>query len=210
MDVQIYTTPTCGYCVQAKNWFNAHGIDYVEHQLASEEEKLEFYQRVNDTQEQLQRSESAKQDVRLVASVPQIFVNGERIGGYAGLLENSEKILKRRGGGLTRFSEAYKPFYFPWAVDMVVKHEKVHWIEDEVDLSEDVTDWKGGRMTATEKDFVTNVLRLFTQSDVAVGQNYYDQFIPKFKNNEVRNMLGSFASREGIHQRAYALLNETL
>ena len=103
--------------------------------MASEEEKLEFYQRVNDTQEQLQRSESAKQDVRLVASVPQIFVNGERIGGYAGLLENSEKILKRRGGGLTRFSEAYKPFYFPWAVDMVVKHEKVHWIEDEVDLS---------------------------------------------------------------------------
>ena len=210
MDVQIYTTPTCGYCVQAKNWFNEHGIDYVEHQLASEEEKLEFYQRVNDTQEQLQRSESAKQDVRLVASVPQIFVNGERIGGYAGLLENSEKILKRRGGSLTRFSEAYKPFYFPWAVDMVVKHEKVHWIEDEVDLSEDVTDWKGGRMTTTEKDFVTNVLRLFTQSDVAVGQNYYDQFIPKFKNNEVRNMLGSFASREGIHQRAYALLNETL
>jgi ribonucleotide reductase beta subunit family protein with ferritin-like domain len=51
---------------------------------------------------------------------------------------------------------------------------------------------------------------LFTQSDVAVGQNYYDQFIPKFKNNEVRNMLGSFAAREGIHQRAYALLNETL
>jgi ribonucleotide reductase beta subunit family protein with ferritin-like domain len=51
---------------------------------------------------------------------------------------------------------------------------------------------------------------LFTQSDVAVGQNYFDQFIPKFKNNEVRNMLGSFATREGIHQRAYALLNETL
>ena len=65
-------------------------------------------------------------------------------------------------------------------------------------------------MTEVEKDFVTNVLRLFTQSDVAVGQNYYDQFIPKFKNNEIRNMLGSFASREGIHQRAYALLNETL
>ena len=210
MDVQIYTTPTCGYCVQAKNWFNEHGIDYVEHQLASEEEKLEFYQRVNDTQEQLQRSESAKQDVRLVASVPQIFVNGERIGGYAGLLEKSEKIIKKRGGSLTRFSEAYKPFYFPWAVDMLTKHEKIHWIEDEVDLSEDVTDWKGGRMTESEKDFITNVLRLFTQSDVAVGQNYYDQFIPKFKNNEVRNMLGSFASREGIHQRAYALLNETL
>ncbi len=65
-------------------------------------------------------------------------------------------------------------------------------------------------LTELEKEYVTHVLRLFTQSDVAVGQNYYDQFLPKFKNNEVRNMLGSFASREGIHQRAYALLNETL
>ena len=65
-------------------------------------------------------------------------------------------------------------------------------------------------MTDVEKEYVTHILRLFTQSDVAVGQNYYDQFLPKFKNNEIRNMLGSFASREGIHQRAYALLNETL
>ena len=93
---------------------------------------------------------------------------------------------------------------------MTTRHEKAHWIEEEVDLSEDVTDWKGGKMSDVEKEYVTNILRLFTQSDVAVGQNYFDQFIPKFKNNEVRNMLGSFATREGIHQRAYALLNETL
>ncbi len=210
MDVQIYTTPTCGYCLQAKNWFKEHGIEFVEHTMTTETERLEFYQRVNNTQEKLLSNKEDVESVRQVASVPQIFVNGERIGGYANLLQNSEKILKKRGGSLMKFSEAYKPFHFPWAVEFVQKHEKVHWIEDEVDLSEDVTDWKGGRMTETEKDFVTNVLRLFTQSDVAVGQNYYDQFIPKFKNNEIRNMLGSFASREGIHQRAYALLNETL
>jgi hypothetical protein len=34
---------------------------------------------------------------------------------------------------------------------------------------------------------------LFTQSDVQVAQNYCDLFIPKFKNNEIRNMLLSFA-----------------
>ncbi|MDE4984453.1 ribonucleoside-diphosphate reductase, partial [Francisella tularensis subsp. holarctica] len=33
---------------------------------------------------------------------------------------------------------------------------------------------------------------------------------PLFKNNEIRNMLGSFSAREGIHNRAYALLNDTL
>ena len=65
-------------------------------------------------------------------------------------------------------------------------------------------------MSASDKEFVTQILRLFTQSDVAVGKNYYDLFVPNFKNNEVRNMLGSFAAREGVHQRAYALLNDTL
>jgi glutaredoxin 3 len=109
-----------------------------------------------------------------------------------------------------QFSQTYKPFHYPWAVEITTRHEKAHWIEDELDLSEDVSDWKSGKVTQVEKDYVTNILRLFTQSDVAVGQNYYDQFIPKFKNNEIRNMLGSFAAREGIHQRAYALLNETL
>jgi ribonucleoside-diphosphate reductase beta chain len=125
-------------------------------------------------------------------------------------MEVADKLIKKEGGGLLQFSNSYKPFYYPWAVELTTKHEAIHWIEDEVDLAEDVVDWKTGKLTEVEKEYITNILRLFTQSDVAVGQNYYDYYIPKFKNNEVRNMLGSFAAREGIHQRAYALLNETL
>ena len=71
----------------------------------------------------------------------------------------------------------HKPFYYPWAVEITTRHEKVHWIEDELDLSEDVSDWKGGKVSDAEKDYITNILRLFTQADVAVGQNYYDQLI---------------------------------
>tara|TARA_R110000803_G_scaffold130241_7_gene197558 strand:+ start:9 stop:1055 length:1047 start_codon:yes stop_codon:yes gene_type:complete len=141
--------------------------------------------------------------------MPQIWINDEHIGTYNDLMAITDKLVKKKGG-LLEFSEAYKPFHYPWAVEITTRHEKAHWIEDELDLSEDVADWKGGKVTQIEKDYITNILRLFTQSDVAVGQNYYDQFIPKFKNNEIRNMLGSFAAREGIHQRAYALLNETL
>ena len=110
---------------------------------------------------------------------------------------------------LLNFSESYKPFYYPWAVDLSKKHEEVHWIEDEAELSEDVQDWKT-KLTDSEKEFITHILRLFTQSDVQVGENYHELLIPKFKNNEVRNMLSSFASREAVHQRAYALLNDTL
>jgi ribonucleotide reductase beta subunit family protein with ferritin-like domain len=110
---------------------------------------------------------------------------------------------------LLEISKTYKPFLYPWAVELTKKHEEIHWIEDEAELSEDVQDWRT-KLSAGEKEFITQVLRLFTQSDVQVGENYFELLIPKFKNNEIRNMLSSFATREGVHQRAYALLNDTL
>lgn len=111
---------------------------------------------------------------------------------------------------LQEYSKTYKPFIYPWAVEIAKTHEKIHWVEDEVSLNSDITDWSRGKLTQDEKAFITNILRLFTQSDVIVGKFYYENLIPRFKNNEVRNMLGSFAAREAIHQRAYALLNDTL
>jgi ribonucleoside-diphosphate reductase beta chain len=111
---------------------------------------------------------------------------------------------------LTTPSTVYKPFKYPWAVDYAISHEKIHWGEWEAKLQEDVAQWKSGAITAEEKRHITSILRLFTQSDVAVGTNYIDQFLPKFKNNEIRAMLTSFVNREFVHQRAYALLNDTL
>ena len=105
---------------------------------------------------------------------------------------------------LFKVSKTYKPFQYPWAVELAKKHEEIHWIEDEAELSEDVQDWRT-KLTADEKEFITQVLRLFTQSDVQVGENYFEFLIPKFKNNEIRNMLSSFAAREAVHQTAYAL-----
>ena len=90
------------------------------------------------------------------------------------------------------------------------KHEKIHWGTWEAKLQEDVKQWKNGGLTDAERKHITSILRIFTQSDCAVASNYCDQFIPVFKNNEIRNMLLSFANREGTHQRAYALLNDTL
>ena len=193
MNVEIYSKSNCPFCDKAKHWFKSHGYEYTEIKMDNEEQRLAFYQRVPNAR-----------------SVPQIFIDDKLIGTYDDFMKVAEKFVKKKGGGLMEFSETYKPFHYPWAVEITTRHEKVHWIEDELDLSEDVADWKSGKTSVIEREYITNILRLFTQSDVAVGQNYFDQFIPKFKNNEVRNMLGSFASREGIHQRAYALLNETL
>lgn len=110
---------------------------------------------------------------------------------------------------LTTFSPTYKPFHNPWAMQLTVEHEDIHWTENELELAEDVKDWKQN-LTPQEKNLVSQILRLFTQSDVQVGQNYADFFIPIFKNNEVRNWLYSVMAREGTHQRAYAMINETL
>jgi len=112
--------------------------------------------------------------------------------------------------GLLDNSEIYKPFNYPWAMEYAEDHEKIHWGTWEVKLQDDVNQWKSGDISEKEKNHVTQILRLFTQTDVQVAHNYCDLFIPKFKNNEVRNMLLSFANREGTHQRAYALLNDTL
>lgn len=106
-------------------------------------------------------------------------------------------------------SVSYVPV-FEKAVELTLKHERVHWGEWEVKLDSDLEDWRLDRLSKSEKAFISSVLRLFTQSDVAVASDYYDNLIPVIRNNEFRNMLGSFAAREGTHQRSYALLNDTL
>jgi glutaredoxin-like YruB-family protein len=35
-DVKIYSTPTCGYCKMAKEFFNEHGIAFEEYNVASD------------------------------------------------------------------------------------------------------------------------------------------------------------------------------
>lgn len=110
---------------------------------------------------------------------------------------------------LVKVSESYYPMY-PRFVEITEEHEKLHWGTWEVSLKEDLTQWQTGEIKEETKAFIKTILRVFTEGDRVVGSDYYDHLILVFKNNEVRNMLGSFASREGTHQRAYALLNDTL
>lgn len=110
---------------------------------------------------------------------------------------------------LLDYSKTYTPTY-PQFVELARNHEAIHWIEDEVNMSSDVQHWKTNRASEAEMSLIRNILRLFTTSDVAVGAGYFDKLIPVIKNNEARNMLASYANREAVHQRAYALLSDTL
>jgi ribonucleoside-diphosphate reductase beta chain len=103
----------------------------------------------------------------------------------------------------------FKPFNYPWAYEAWLKHEQAHWLHTEVPMAEDVKDWKK-KLTAEEKQFLTNIFRFFTQGDIDVAGGYVKNYLPYFPQPEIRMMLSGFAAREALHIAAYSHLIETL
>ena len=108
---------------------------------------------------------------------------------------------------LSEYSTTYKPFKYEWAEAYRKQSEDIHWLTDEVEMGKDVEDYK--QASQQEKEFIKNILSIFTQSDFNVANNYLP-LLNEFKNNEVRGMLTSFMCREFEHQKGYAYLNESL
>ncbi|MGH1421278.1 MAG: ribonucleotide-diphosphate reductase subunit beta [Hyphomonas sp.] len=111
--------------------------------------------------------------------------------------------------GLLTPSLAYKPFRYGWAYEFWKKQQQVHWMPEEVPLGEDCKDW-AVNLSDGERNLLTQIFRFFTQSDVEVGANYMENYMPLFKPTEVSMMLASFSNMETIHIAAYALLLETI
>jgi len=110
---------------------------------------------------------------------------------------------------LTDTRDSYKPFHYPWAYDAWLKHEQAHWLHSEVPMLEDVKDWNK-KLSPSQKHFLTNIFRFFTQGDIDVAGGYVQNYLPYFKQPEVRMMLLGFAAREALHIAAYSHLIETL
>lgn len=110
---------------------------------------------------------------------------------------------------ITEATEIFVPKYHVLQ-EILGKHERSHWIEDEADMAQDVTQWKDGTITPQRKEFVKMILRLFTQADTDVCSGYVEKLLPVFKQADARMMLLSFASREVTHIKAYKRLNDTL
>lgn len=104
-------------------------------------------------------------------------------------------------------SMVYRPFHYEWADSQFINHEKIHWVPEEAELSDDATDW-AINLTKDEKLYIRNILTIFTTGDIVVAKNYRDCFLRLIKNNEASNLLMSIANREGIHQRAYSMAND--
>ncbi len=118
-------------------------------------------------------------------------------------------VSKKEKLKITDERNSFKPFHYPWAYEAWLKHEQAHWLHSEVPMLEDVKDWKK-KLTEPQKHFLTNIFRFFTQGDIDVAGGYVTNYLPYFKQPEVRMMLLGFSAREALHIAAYSHLIETL
>ena len=118
-------------------------------------------------------------------------------------------MIKKAEFKLTDERASFKPFNYPWAYDAWLLHEQSHWLHSEVPMAEDEKQWKRV-LTESEKAFLTNIFRFFTQGDIDVAGGYVNNYLPYFPQPEIRMMLLGFAAREALHIAAYSHLIETL
>lgn len=70
-DVEIYTSPLCGFCHAAKRLLNSKGVEFRE---------IDVWQNPDQKPEMIQRANGGR-------TVPQIFIGGVHVGGCDELYE---------------------------------------------------------------------------------------------------------------------------
>ena len=122
----------------------------------------------------------------------------------------SEKIIDtRKQKGLLSGNPVYKPFRYPWCYDAWLTQQRIHWLPEEVPMSDDVRDWQKN-ITPAEKNLLMQIFRFFTQADVEVNNYYMGHCMNVFKPTEVKMMLSVFSAMETVHMAAYAHLLDTV
>lgn len=77
MKIEIYTKPSCPFCVNAKNLIQSKGFDFIEYTLGENGvNKQTIVDRLNG---------------KNVTTVPQIFIDDQHIGGYTDLVAHWKK-----------------------------------------------------------------------------------------------------------------------
>ena len=108
---------------------------------------------------------------------------------------------------LLKSAKVFKPMAYPQAFEHWDAHDKMVWHWDEVPLADDVDDFNNA--DKEEQEFITQLLRLFTQNDVEVGDGY-DTLLRIFKPTEVCMMLRGNSDRESTHIVGYSNFTELL
>ncbi|MEL6970120.1 MAG: ribonucleotide-diphosphate reductase subunit beta [Bacteroidota bacterium] len=88
------------------------------------------------------------------------------------------------------------------------KSEACFWTAEEIDLSQDLTDWNN-KLNDDERHFVKHVLAFFAASDGIVNENLAENFVAEVQYTEAKFFYGFQIMMENIHSETYSLLIDT-
>jgi ribonucleotide reductase beta subunit family protein with ferritin-like domain len=95
---------------------------------------------------------------------------------------------------------------YPWALDYIDSLEASHWKFDETSPGNDIGSIH--KLTPAELHGIKTVLKLFTQYELSVGNDYWLTHINSlFPQPEIQMMATAFANNEVTHARFYSELN---
>ena len=80
MKAEIYTKDYCPYCVKAKDLLNTKGIEYTEYLITADN-----MSNTAGTNKQFATREQLLERAPMARTVPQIWLDGQHIGGYTDL-----------------------------------------------------------------------------------------------------------------------------
>lgn len=90
---------------------------------------------------------------------------------------------------------------------MYKQAEASFWTAEEIDLSNDRTDWEN--LSNDERHFIKHVLAFFAASDGIVNENLAERFLSEVQVPEARCFYGFQVAIENIHSETYSLLIDT-
>ncbi|MCL4127391.1 UNVERIFIED_CONTAM: hypothetical protein GTU68_002334 [Idotea baltica] len=88
------------------------------------------------------------------------------------------------------------------------KSQACIWTAEEIDLAEDMTDWKNN-LTDDERYFIKHVLAFFAASDGIVNENLAENFLSEVQYTEAKFFYGFQIMMENVHSETYSLLIDT-
>ena len=187
--ITMFSKDNCPFCEKAEKFFNHHKLAFKKVDLTDDTARQDFYNQTG------------------TSSVPQIFFNGDHIGGYDNLIKKQAHIL---GPRMKRKQEAYI-FDYPQADEFARQQNEVFWTDDEIEVSKDVQDIMVN-FSESERHGVVTVLKLFTLYELFAGDEYWGERVKNmFPRPDIRKMANCFSFFEiNVHAAFYDKLNEAL
>ncbi len=93
-----------------------------------------------------------------------------------------------------------------WEMYKTAEHS--FWTAEEIDLSQDLTDWDE-KLNNDERHYIKNVLAFFAASDGIVNENLAENFLKEVQYPEAKCFYGFQIAIENIHSETYSLLIDT-